>query len=174
MLETLQCEQKLTTTMLCDNNSTIKLSKNPVLHGRSKHIDMKFHLLRDLSKDGIVELKHCKSEDLSKDGIVEGSLHENKICKLNKFLYGLKQPPMQWHEKFDNLVTSHGFKINEISSYTISRIILSTLLFAYACMICLSLILIFEVVKSVKNMFCEKSDMKDRGKVNITLKIKII
>lgn len=27
-------------TMFCDNCSTIKLSKNPVLHGRSKHIDV--------------------------------------------------------------------------------------------------------------------------------------
>ena len=39
------------------------LSKNPVLHGRSKHIDVKYHFLRDLTKDGIVDLIYCKSED---------------------------------------------------------------------------------------------------------------
>lgn len=42
--------------LMCDNTSTIKLSKNPVLHGRSKHIRVRFHFLRDLTKDGVVQL----------------------------------------------------------------------------------------------------------------------
>ena len=29
-----------------------------------------------------------------------------------KSLYGLKQSPKQWHEKFDNVMMSHDFKIN--------------------------------------------------------------
>ncbi|KAL5810453.1 hypothetical protein ACOSQ3_027162 [Xanthoceras sorbifolium] len=33
-------------TIFCDNSSAIKLSKNPVLHGRSKHIDVKFSLFK--------------------------------------------------------------------------------------------------------------------------------
>ncbi|CAI0414884.1 unnamed protein product [Linum tenue] len=47
------------TRIFCDNNSAIKLSKNPVLHGRSKHIDVRFHFLRDLVKDEAVELVYC-------------------------------------------------------------------------------------------------------------------
>uniref|UniRef100_A0A2N9FP23 Integrase catalytic domain-containing protein n=1 Tax=Fagus sylvatica TaxID=28930 RepID=A0A2N9FP23_FAGSY len=43
--------------------STIKLSKNPVMHGRSKHIDVRFHFLRDLTRDGVVELKHCVTQE---------------------------------------------------------------------------------------------------------------
>ena len=38
---------------------------------------------------------------------------KNKICKLDKSIYGLKQTFKQWHEKFDNLVISNGYKINE-------------------------------------------------------------
>ena len=30
-----------------------------------------------------------------------------------KSLYGLKQSPKQWHEKFDNAMMSNGFKINK-------------------------------------------------------------
>lgn len=46
------------TTVFCDNNSTIKLSKKTVLHGRSKHIDVRFHFLRDLVRDGVVKLEY--------------------------------------------------------------------------------------------------------------------
>jgi hypothetical protein len=43
--------------------STIKLTKNPVMHGRSKHINVRFHFLRELCKEGVIELKHCNSQD---------------------------------------------------------------------------------------------------------------
>ena len=50
-------------TIMCDNSSTIKLSKNPVMHGRSKHIDVRFHFLRNLTKKGTIELVHCGIQD---------------------------------------------------------------------------------------------------------------
>ncbi|KAA0044919.1 putative mitochondrial protein [Cucumis melo var. makuwa] len=43
--------------------ATVCTCQNPVLHGRSKHIDVKFHFIRDLTRDGVVELYYCKSED---------------------------------------------------------------------------------------------------------------
>lgn len=54
-------EQKEATVIYCDNNSTIKLSKSPVLHGRSKHIDVRFHFLRDLCSDEVIELSYCNT-----------------------------------------------------------------------------------------------------------------
>ena len=33
--------------LMVDNQPAIALAKNPVLHDRSKHIDIKFHFLRD-------------------------------------------------------------------------------------------------------------------------------
>ena len=53
--------------ILCDNCSTIKLSKNPVMHGRSKHIAIRYHFLRDLSNDGVIELKYCSSKEQTAD-----------------------------------------------------------------------------------------------------------
>ncbi|CAL5420691.1 unnamed protein product [Camellia sinensis] len=63
LLETLQHPHNGSTPIYCGNSSTIKLSKNPVLHGRSKHIDVRYHFLRDLVKDETLDLKHCRSAD---------------------------------------------------------------------------------------------------------------
>lgn len=63
ILEELHFKQEGATAIYCDNSSTIKLSKNPVLHGRSKHIDVKVHFLRDLTKEGVIDLIYCRTED---------------------------------------------------------------------------------------------------------------
>jgi len=50
---------KVTTVkLLMDNMSAIALSKNPVHHDRSKHIDTKYHFLRECVEDGKVEVDH--------------------------------------------------------------------------------------------------------------------
>lgn len=46
-----------------ENSSAIKLLNNHVLHGRSKHIDIRFNFLHDLTKDEVVELVHYGSKD---------------------------------------------------------------------------------------------------------------
>jgi hypothetical protein len=35
------------TVIYCDNQSCIKLSENPVFHDRSKHIEIRYHFIRD-------------------------------------------------------------------------------------------------------------------------------
>lgn len=67
ILEKLGHVQGMATTIYCDNSSAIKLSRNPVLHGRSKHIDVRFHFLRDLTRDGVVELIHCSTQEQVSD-----------------------------------------------------------------------------------------------------------
>ncbi|KAL6330034.1 hypothetical protein AAG906_039949 [Vitis piasezkii] len=63
MLEKIGHSQSKCTTIMCDNSSTIKLSKNPIMHGRSKHIDVRFHFLRNLTKKEVVKLVHCGTND---------------------------------------------------------------------------------------------------------------
>ena len=40
----------------CDNTSAINLSKNPIQHSKSKHIDIKHHFLRDHVQKGDIQL----------------------------------------------------------------------------------------------------------------------
>lgn len=61
ILKELHFKEDEPTQIYCDNNSAIKLSKNPVLHGRSKHIDVKYHFLRDLTNDRVINLTYCRS-----------------------------------------------------------------------------------------------------------------
>lgn len=62
VLEKLGHTQSGSIIVYCDNSSTIKLSKNLVFHGRSKHIVVRFHFLRDLSNDGTLDLIKCNSQ----------------------------------------------------------------------------------------------------------------
>ena len=105
--------------------------------------------------------------------VVQGQ--ESKVCKLRKSLYGLKQAPKQWHEKFDNTLTSNGFVVNESD-----RCVYSKFSYDSGVIICLyvddMLILGIDmnVVKNTKDLLSLNFDMKDLGEVDVVLGIKII
>ena len=42
-----------------DNQGTIAISRNSVLHKRTKHIDIKYYFLRAKTQDGTVQLRYC-------------------------------------------------------------------------------------------------------------------
>jgi hypothetical protein len=46
-LEDLQIRYNNPITINCDNTSSISISKNPVMHSKTKHIPIKYHFLRD-------------------------------------------------------------------------------------------------------------------------------
>jgi Reverse transcriptase (RNA-dependent DNA polymerase) len=66
-LETLRAEmlddsfQKI--KLKVDNMSAIALCKNPVFHDRSKHIDIKYHYIRENMESGKIELEHVSTTD---------------------------------------------------------------------------------------------------------------
>ncbi|GKE42937.1 retrovirus-related pol polyprotein from transposon TNT 1-94 [Tanacetum coccineum] len=48
--------------MYCDNKSAIALCCNNVQHSRSKHIDIRFHFIKEQVKHGVVELYFVNTE----------------------------------------------------------------------------------------------------------------
>uniref|UniRef100_A0AAV1UAI2 Reverse transcriptase Ty1/copia-type domain-containing protein n=1 Tax=Peronospora matthiolae TaxID=2874970 RepID=A0AAV1UAI2_9STRA len=55
-----------------DNQSCIKMTKNPVNHGRAKHIDIKYHHIRDEVKRGDVKLDCCETTIMLADIMTKG------------------------------------------------------------------------------------------------------
>lgn len=66
MMQTLQ-EIQITCTppisILCDNTSAISISKNPVMHSKTKHIPIKYHFLREQVLEQKVKLEYVPSKN---------------------------------------------------------------------------------------------------------------
>ncbi|KAK2417316.1 putative mitochondrial protein [Trifolium repens] len=50
-------------TLYCDNMSAINISKNPVQHSKTKHIDIRHHYIRDLVESKIIVLEHVGTKE---------------------------------------------------------------------------------------------------------------
>eukprot|EP00253_Pinus_taeda_P003146 PITA_03146 len=57
-------DQELRPTVIhCDNQSYIKLTDNPMFHDRSKHIDIRYHFIRDYVQKGVVKLEYISIDE---------------------------------------------------------------------------------------------------------------
>jgi hypothetical protein len=62
VLAEVQSSTSSTPLLRVDNKSAIALIKNLVLHGQSKHIEVKYHLLRESAKNGRINVEFIRSE----------------------------------------------------------------------------------------------------------------
>lgn len=63
LLKELHLFQEESTEIYIDNKSALALAKKPVFHDRSKHIDTRYHFIRECVTKKEVELKFVKSQD---------------------------------------------------------------------------------------------------------------
>jgi hypothetical protein len=78
-------EKQEAVTIHCDNKSAIAMAKNPVFHGRTKHIAIKHHFIREAIEDEEVQLSFCKTNDQVAD-IFTKALPREKFQKLRDAL----------------------------------------------------------------------------------------
>ena len=71
--------------IFCDNTSAINLTKNPIQHSRTKHIEIRHHFLRDHAQKGDIRLEFIPSEDQIAD-ILTKPLSEASFCKIRKLM----------------------------------------------------------------------------------------
>ena len=70
---------------MVDNQPAITLAKNPVLHDRSKHIDIKFHFLRDCIDGGQIVIEFVETGRQLVD-ILTKSLERLRFMELRKMI----------------------------------------------------------------------------------------
>nr|GEV98901.1 zinc finger, CCHC-type [Tanacetum cinerariifolium] len=97
--------------------------------------------------------------------------NEHKLCKLVKSLHKLKQAPKQWHQKFDEVVLSSGFLLNQSDKCVYSKFDSSSkgvIIFLYV-----DDMLIFETdqnqVDKTKKFLSSRFFMKDMGEADLIL-----
>ena len=67
--------------VLCDNQSAIHLAKNSMFHKRTKHIDVRYHWIRDAIEDGLFELDKVHTDDNGSDTLTKPLAREKlKVC----------------------------------------------------------------------------------------------
>ena len=49
--------------IFCDNTSAISISKNPVMHSKTKHIPIKFHFLREQIMSNVIKMEYVGTKD---------------------------------------------------------------------------------------------------------------
>ncbi|KAG7299880.1 hypothetical protein JYU34_016900 [Plutella xylostella] len=56
----------------CDNQSTISISGNDIYHARSKHIDVRYHFVRERISNNQVTIRYKNTEDMVADVLTKG------------------------------------------------------------------------------------------------------
>ncbi|GJV35442.1 retrovirus-related pol polyprotein from transposon TNT 1-94 [Tanacetum coccineum] len=56
-------EQVEATNIMCDNILAVMLARNPILHGRTKHMEIKHHYIRELIAKGEARLESCRTDE---------------------------------------------------------------------------------------------------------------
>ncbi|KAF7151181.1 hypothetical protein RHSIM_Rhsim02G0176400 [Rhododendron simsii] len=74
----------------CDNTSAINLSKNPIQHSRTKHIDIRHHFIRDHVQRGDVVIDFVRTDNQLAD-IFTKPLSEDRFCSIRREL-GMSNP----------------------------------------------------------------------------------
>ena len=85
MLAELQYEQEGATEIFCDNKTMISMTKKPAFHSRTKHIDIRFHVIRDLVAKEEIVLEYCSMHEQLAD-IPTKSLSKKKFCYFRALL----------------------------------------------------------------------------------------
>jgi hypothetical protein len=85
LLAELKGRKPATINLKIDSQSAIQLSKNPVFHDRSKHIDTRYHFIRDCIEENRVTLEFIGTKDQLAD-ILTKALGREQFCELRSRL----------------------------------------------------------------------------------------
>ncbi|KAL0320218.1 UNVERIFIED_CONTAM: Retrovirus-related Pol polyprotein from transposon TNT 1-94 [Sesamum radiatum] len=79
---------------MMNNKSAIALAKNPVFHDRSKHIDARFHFIRDCIANKEIEMEYDKTLDQVAD-IFTKALKKDRFQQLREMIGVVKHSSLE-------------------------------------------------------------------------------
>ena len=82
--------------LLCDNESAIRMADNPVERSRTKHIDIRYHFLRDHQQKEDVEIAYVSTHNQLAD-VFTKPLDEKTFSKLRNELNILDSRNFDWN-----------------------------------------------------------------------------
>jgi hypothetical protein len=85
LLQSVRSPQLSPTTLYCDNQSAVRLVKNPVFHQKTKHIDIKYHKIRDAEADGHISITYVSTDDQLAD-ILTKALPRDRFERLRNLI----------------------------------------------------------------------------------------
>jgi hypothetical protein len=85
LLEELRFKQTGATVIYEDNQSAIKIARNPEHHGRCKHIDIRFFFIQERNEGGYIRLQYCPTDDMAADALTK-AIGPQKFAKLTELL----------------------------------------------------------------------------------------
>ena len=74
-----------TMVVYCDNSSAIDISKNPVQHSKTKHIEIRYHFIRDLVERKNMTFEYIPTERHNAD-IFTKPLYRSKLETLRQVI----------------------------------------------------------------------------------------
>ncbi len=77
--------------ILCDNTISISISKNPVMHSKTKHIPINYHFVREHVLDKTIKLEHIGIKEQVADIFAKPLLKEESLRR-----YQLPAPLFQY------------------------------------------------------------------------------
>lgn len=81
-------EDKSPTVLHSNNLGAIHLTSKSIFHGRTKHIEIQYHWIREIVTSGQLVIKHCPTEMMIADMLTK-SLGKPQCVKLSSLL-GMK------------------------------------------------------------------------------------
>jgi len=136
------------------------------------HFDLELHQMdvkiTFLNGDLFEEVYIVQPDGFAKKG------NEHLVCRLKKSMYGLRQASRKWYLKFDQVVTSFGFKENASDQciYLKKNGSLFIILVLYVDDILLASSIV-ELLTETKFMLNSHFDMKDLGDASVVIGIQI-
>ena len=99
---------------------------------------------------------------------------ENKVCKLVKSMYGLKQAPKQWHQKFSKVIAKFRFTVHKYdrclnfknfgNEYIILCLYVDVILILGTSL---------DAIQKIKDFLSQNFDMKNLGPADMIMGMKI-